>query len=95
MLDVAKDILNHPSALKQDTALANIVIDAPMAEFKSMEALVANSEAVSEAITVDEYNTVSTEDVLDADIIEAVQNLWSIVALRYSSPPQPPVETLP
>jgi len=88
MLDVAKGILTKEGATPDEITLANLVIDSPMTEFRSMEALVANNTKVSSTITVDQYNTVSTEAVLDADIITAVKNVWTLVASRYIVAPQ-------
>jgi len=85
MLDVAKSVVSKTDSTPEELAFAYIVIDAPMTQFKSMEALVANNTKVSESISVDQFNTVATETVLDADIISAVRNAWPIVAARYAA----------
>lgn len=59
---------------------ARHVLANPMLQDRRMEALVATDDAVSSAVTVDEYDTVSTEGVTDQQIEAAVAANWQVAA---------------
>lgn len=59
---------------------ARHVLANPMLQDRRMEALVATDDAVAAAVTVDEYDTVSTEGVSDQQIEAAVAANWQIAA---------------
>lgn len=61
-------------------AYANAVMADPMAQDRQMEALVAADDTVADLVVVDEFNTVSTEDVPDSVILTSVSNNWLTVA---------------
>lgn len=59
---------------------ARHVLANPMAEDRRMEALCATDDAVAAAVTVDEWSTVNTEAVTDAQIEAAVAANWEVAA---------------
>lgn len=75
-------ISKYNSADAKDKALAQEILDRPMSPQLTMEALVASHNPISAAIVTDISNTVSTEDVTDAQITTAVALYWSAVAGR-------------
>lgn len=72
-----------------DKGLASDILDYPMRENKTLEALVANDSMVSSLVEIDEYSTVSTENVTDVCINEAVARYWNAVAQRRSDALKP------
>lgn len=65
---------------------AEHILANPMAADPRMEALVATNDAVAEAIVVDEYNTVNTEGVTDAQITSAANTYFATVAELMFNP---------
>lgn len=75
-------VTKYSSTNANDKALAQEVLDAPMQQNRTLEALVANNAAVSDAVIIDANNTVNTETVTDAQINAAVAQYWPSVAAR-------------
>jgi hypothetical protein len=75
-------ITKYQSTTANDKALAQEILDMPMLQNRTMEALVACQDTISAAITVDANNTVNTEAVTDAMITSAVATYWTPVANR-------------
>lgn len=75
-------VTKYSSTNANDKALAQEVLDNPMMQNKTLEALVANNAAVSDAVVIDANNTVNTEAVTDAQINTAVAQYWPSVATR-------------
>ena len=59
---------------------AERILSAPMSPNRPLEALVAATPAISEAITVDDDNTVHTNAVTDEAILTAVTTQWTTAA---------------
>lgn len=81
-LTIAADKISSAEGAGQ--VFASQILSAPMADNDTMAALVAADGAVAAAVTVDEFNTVSTEAVRDEDIIAAVTGHWDIVAAQWA-----------
>lgn len=67
----------------EDTSVgmyARHILANPMGEDRRMEALCATDDAVAAAVTVDEWSTVNTEGVTDAQIEAAVAANWELAA---------------
>ena len=75
-------VTKYNSADANDKGLAQEVLDQPMQQNRTLEALVANNVAVSAAVVTDLNNTVNTEAVTDAQINTAVAQYWPAVAAR-------------
>lgn len=75
-------VTKYSSANANDKALAQEILDNPMQQNKTIEALVANNPAVSGAVVIDETSTVNSEAVTDAQITAAVAQYWPAVATR-------------
>lgn len=65
---------------------AEYILSNPMTPDPRMEAMVATTDTVAEAVTVDQYNTVSTEGVTDDQIAAAVNTAFITVATLMFSP---------
>lgn len=61
-------------------ALADRILNAPKAPNPPLEALVAATPDISDAIVVTEDSTVNTEEVKDEKILEAVTTHWITAA---------------
>lgn len=72
----------YSSADAASKALAQEVLDYPMQQNSTLEALVASNAAVSALIVIDANSTVNTEAVTDAAINNAVAAYWPAVAAR-------------
>jgi hypothetical protein len=81
-LAVAK--YSSSTASVNEKALAMTVLDYPMQQNRTLEALVAYHAPITAAVTVDPNNTVSTEAVTDAMIIDAVAAYWPAVSTRLA-----------
>lgn len=68
---------------------AEHILANPMAADPRMEAFVATNDTVSDAVEVDEFNTVSTEGVTDAQITSAANSAFNVVADLMFSPTTP------
>lgn len=63
------------------------VLKNPMTEERTMFALVAVDQAVSNAVVVNGDSAVNTEAVTDADIQRVVNAEWATVAKKYPNAP--------
>lgn len=81
-LTIAADKISSAGGAGQ--AFASFILAAPMAENVTMNALVAASAPVAASVTVDEFNTVSTEAVSDEDILAAVGANWDTLAAQWA-----------
>ncbi|MFK0072650.1 hypothetical protein [Arthrobacter woluwensis] len=63
-----------------ERALADRILNAPKAPNPPLEALVAATQEISDAIVVTEDSTVETEDVTDESILAAVNAHWVTAA---------------
>jgi hypothetical protein len=81
-LTIAADKISSTGGAGQ--AFASFILGAPMADNITMSALVAADAAVAATVTVDEFNTVSTEGVSDGDILAAVQAHWDTMAAQWA-----------
>lgn len=75
-------VTKYSSAVANDKAFAQEILDNPMQQSRTIEALVANNNAVSDAIVIDANSTVNSEGVTDAQINAAVAMYWGAVATR-------------
>lgn len=66
-----------------DQRYAEHVLDHPDRLDPTLIALVATRPSISDLVTVDEFNTVSTEAVTDNQILTAVGTMWARAATRY------------
>lgn len=81
-LTIAADKIS--SATGNEQAFASFILGAPMSDNHTMTALAAAAPAVAATVTVDQFNTVSTEAVLDEDILSAVEANWSTLAAQWA-----------
>lgn len=81
VLQTATTKINEPDGVEQ--WYAEHVLDNPMADNRTMAAIVACNLAIAQAVTVDSFNTVNTEAVLDSDILYVVGESWDTVAARW------------
>lgn len=75
-------VTKYGSTNANDKAFAQEILDTPMQQSRTIEALVANNATVSDAVIVDTNNGVNTEGVTDAQINSAVTMYWASVASR-------------
>lgn len=75
-------VTKYSSVNANDKAFAQEILDTPMQQSKTIEALVANNATVSDAVVIDANNGVNTEGVTDAQITAAVAMYWASVATR-------------
>jgi hypothetical protein len=75
-------VSKYSSTDANDKGFAQEILDSPMKQNATLEALVANNAAVSAAVVIDEANTVNTEGVTDTQITNAVTMYWPAVAAR-------------
>jgi hypothetical protein len=80
MLNTA--VTKYSSTNANDKSLAEEVLDSPMSAYRTMEALVATNNSVSNAVTISSNDTVNTEAVTDEMITQAVNVYWASVARR-------------
>lgn len=80
---LAAAVTKYGSGTANEKVLAQNVLDYPMQQNATLEALVANSSAVNNAVVVSADNTVNTDGVTDAMITTAVGNFWAPVADRF------------
>lgn len=80
MLNLA--VSKYTSADATDKELAREILDSPMQQNRTMEALVAQEAPIHAAVITDQFNTVNTEAVTDAQINAAVVKYWPSVAAR-------------
>lgn len=80
-LTTAAEKVNGPDAL--DQWYAEFILDHPMDDNKTLAALIACNAAIAATVTVDAFNTVSTEAVTDSDILYVVGSVWSTAAARW------------
>lgn len=69
---------------------AEHILANPMASDPRMEAMIATHDTVANAVQVDEFDTVNTDDVTDAQITSAANTYFATVAdLMFSPTPLP------
>lgn len=80
MLSIA--VTKYGSENTDEKSLAQEILDSPMQQNRTMEALVANDLSVGANIETDDMNTVNTESVTDDEILTATLAYWPAVATR-------------
>lgn len=68
---------------QQHAAYARAVLANPLGDAGKAPAIVAANPVIAAAITVDAYDTVSTEGVNDNDILFIVGDNWDILSEEY------------
>lgn len=81
-LTIAADKVTNSTGNEQ--GFASFILGTPMGDCPTLCALVAAAPDVAAAVTVDEFNTVSTEAVTDQDIIDATGTFWSVAAASWA-----------
>lgn len=79
---MCRAITEYESTNEESKALAREVLDIPMQQNSTFEALVACDPVISTKCVADADSAISTEAVTDEDIESAVASYWPTVASR-------------